>query len=527
MNRTRTFTSSALTLAMASALLVFAASAPAMAAESCGDVVLVLDESGSIAPNEAVVRSAVEDFLVGIGDSGSSAAIIEFGTASNAVFDFTQVDAANLAATFLPYLDGTSGGDVYDAPSQTGSYTNWDDSLDDVSLLDTSAHPDPLVLFLTDGDPTAYNLDHTGDPGGVSVGGVTPTALDRAVEEANEIKAQGSHIIAVGLGASLSSGSSLGRLEAVSGTSHFDGSGPLDLDETDVVLVPNFAELPAVMSLIAEAMCAQPQIDVTKSASAAVVTAGSEVTYTIEVMNTGNTDLFNVTVTDPLVPSCSVVIGTLVVGATTTYQCTTVLWAPLTNTVVASGSDNFGTTVNDQDSASVSLRALGTGTPGYWKNHTDAWPVFGDQMIVGDWNHDTVCSAGEVCLELSLDEALTAISQPARGDTTWILARALITAWLNVSSGNDSSCIAQTIDDATAWLLANPIGSEVGGGSDAWAIAQPLAEELDAYNNGLLCAEHRDSVSQVASSATESTSTGTTTTTTTFPGKGKAKGRTG
>lgn len=526
MTRTRTFTSSALAVAMFTALLVFVASQPAMAAESCGDVVLVLDESGSIEPNEAIVRSAVEDFLMGIGDTGSSAAIIEFGTASNQVFGFMEVNGANLTSTFSPYLDGSSAGDIYDAPSQTGPYTNWDDALDDVSLLDTTAHPDPLVLFLTDGDPTAYNLDHTGEAGGVSVTSVS-TALARAVEEATQVKAQGSHLIAVGLGASLSSGASLGRLEAVSGTRHFDGSGPLDLDETDVVLIPDFAELPAVMSLIAEAMCADPEIEIMKSASAPVVTAGSEVTYTIEVTNTGNTDLHNVTVTDPLVPSCSRVIGTLAAGETSTYQCTTVLWAPLTNTAVASGSDNFGTTVNDQDSASVLLRALGTGTPGYWKNHTDAWPVFGDQMIIGDWNHDTVCSGGEVCLELSLDDAAAALSQPARGDTTWILGRALIAAWLNVSSGNDSSCVAQTIDDATAWLLVHPMGSGVGGGTDAWAVAQPLAEELDAYNNGLLCAEHRDSTSGAEISVTESNTTSTTTTTTTFPGKGKAKGRTG
>ncbi len=95
-------------------------------------------------------------------------------------------------------------------------------------------------------------------------------------------------------------------------------------------------------------------------------------------------------------------------------------------------------------------------------------------MIIGDWNHDTVCPGGEVCLELSLDEAAAALSQPARGDTTWILGRALITAWLNVSSGNDASCVDQTIDNATARLLVGP-------------------------------------------SITESSATGTTTTTTTFP----------
>jgi hypothetical protein len=60
-----------------------------------------------------------------------------------------------------------------------------------------------------------------------------------------------------------------------------------------------------------------------------------------------------------------------------------------------------------------------------------------------------------------------------------------------VAIGNDSSCIASSISFADAWLIANPLGSNVSGSSAAWAIAEPYHNQLDAYNNGLLCAPHR------------------------------------
>ena len=35
-------------------------------------------------------------------------------------------------------------------------------------------------------------------------------------------------------------------------------------------------------------------------------------------------------------------------------------------------------------------------------------------------------------------------------------------------------------------------GSAVAGSSAAWKVGEPLYLMLDAYNNGLLCAPHRD-----------------------------------
>jgi uncharacterized repeat protein (TIGR01451 family) len=222
------------------------------------------------------------------------------------------------------------------------------------------------------------------------------------------------------------------------------------------------------------------------------VIAGTEVTYHIEISNTGNVDLHNVLLDDPLVPECGDEIVSLSVGESVTVSCATTIWAPITNTATATGEDPFGTPVSDDGSATVTLLSSGTGTPGFWKNHQEVWPVSGGGVLVGDWNHNKVCDTDEVCLGLTAEEALEAVSTPPRGDMTWNLSRHLVTAWLNVTSGNESACIRETIDSATQWLLDHPLGSDVSGGADAWTAASGWAETLDEYNNGRLCAEHRD-----------------------------------
>ncbi|MBI4526964.1 MAG: hypothetical protein HY695_24470 [Deltaproteobacteria bacterium] len=121
----------------------------------------------------------------------------------------------------------------------------------------------------------------------------------------------------------------------------------------------------------------------------------------------------------------------------------------------------------------------GTGTPGYWANHRDAWPV--NSIIVGPYLY-------------TRDEAINLIKKATKKDVTYIMAQAFIAAVLNVSDNNDDSCIQETIDAADLWLFANPPGSRVpgGGANSPWRIGEPLYKLLDDYNNGRLCAPHRD-----------------------------------
>ncbi len=121
---------------------------------------------------------------------------------------------------------------------------------------------------------------------------------------------------------------------------------------------------------------AAPGITVDKSPATQNVTTNGIATFTITVTNTGNVDLANVNVSDPLVPACDNAIGTLAISATVSYGCQDMnVTGSYTNVVTATGVYTGGpATVTDTDSAaviytsptSVSLSGLGgdsTGIP--------------------------------------------------------------------------------------------------------------------------------------------------------------------
>jgi hypothetical protein len=85
-------------------------------------------------------------------------------------------------------------------------------------------------------------------------------------------------------------------------------------------------------------------------------------------------------------------------------------------------------------------------TPGYWKNHLDAWP------------QETLMLGG---VEMSQYELLGYLIAPVRGDATVILARHLIASKLNVLNGADPS-IQTVIDDADDYLAVHPVFSRPG-----------------------------------------------------------------
>lgn len=120
----------------------------------------------------------------------------------------------------------------------------------------------------------------------------------------------------------------------------------------------------------------------------------------------------------------------------------------------------------------------GTGTPGYWKNHPEAWPVA--SITIGGVTYTKA-------------QALDIMGMPD-GDKTYTLFRALVSAKLNGLIGNETSCVNGTIADADSWMaMYGPPGSKVKASSSAWKIGEPLYLTLDDYNNGYLCAPHRSS----------------------------------
>jgi hypothetical protein len=117
----------------------------------------------------------------------------------------------------------------------------------------------------------------------------------------------------------------------------------------------------------------------------------------------------------------------------------------------------------------------GTGTPGYWKNHPDAWPV------------STITVGGNTYTDA---QAIAWLGKVGKDKSTTMFS-ALVPAMLNIMVGNDGSCVNGTIAAANTWMAAHPVGSNIAGSSDAWAAGEPLQSTLDSYNNGLLCAPHR------------------------------------
>jgi hypothetical protein len=120
----------------------------------------------------------------------------------------------------------------------------------------------------------------------------------------------------------------------------------------------------------------------------------------------------------------------------------------------------------------------GTGTPGYWKNHPEAWPV------------QTITIGG---VSYTKDQAIVWLSSSVTKDKTLTMFASLVSAKLNVLVGNDSSCVSSTIANADNWMaVSGPVGSGVAASSLAWKLGEPYHRLMDNYNNGMLCAPHRD-----------------------------------
>lgn len=115
---------------------------------------------------------------------------------------------------------------------------------------------------------------------------------------------------------------------------------------------------------------------------------------------------------------------------------------------------------------------VGTGTPGYWMNHPEAWPV--ESIPVG----------GQV---FTKGAAIALMQSPVKGDKSLTLFAAFVAAKLNVLIGNcPPECYS--LDEINTWLFNFPVGSGVKANSEAWQYShgEALYWCLDDYNNGLL-----------------------------------------
>ncbi|MCU0784642.1 MAG: carboxypeptidase regulatory-like domain-containing protein [Verrucomicrobia bacterium] len=211
-------------------------------------------------------------------------------------------------------------------------------------------------------------------------------------------------------------------------------------------------------------------------------TNGQPMTFNGTVSNTGSSVVTNITVTHSLAGQL-MVIGSLGANASVNYSGSFTPPAcglDITTTVTARGRavcDNSEVSAEASSTCSMPCPpvAPGTGTPGYWKNHPETWPV--DKIMIGA----TIFTKAQ---------AIQMMQQSVNGDKRRTLFNALVCAKLNVLIGNEGSCVAKTIILADQWFVTYG-ATPVKASSSAWRKGEPLSLMLDNYNNGLLCAPHR------------------------------------
>lgn len=274
-------------------------------AKACGiDVTLILDASGSVNSSHAVenVRDAGRSFLSALQDTNSTGRVIQFATVSQELAGRELIDVNSMAgggafgraiAAYYNPIPPVSGFTVKSlnqngnptqangwSNSNSNQYTNWQQTLNQTAAENPDTDPDPespdLVVFVTDGDPTAYDFDRDGDPFypstpptvGVNTNRNSAGAqitIDRAVEAANAVKGNDSRVLTVGVGSALNNSASLGRLQQVSGTNVARTADEFDITTTDVALVTDFDDLESAIRNVVLQLCS-PSLTIRKLA---------------------------------------------------------------------------------------------------------------------------------------------------------------------------------------------------------------------------------------------------------------------
>jgi len=106
-------------------------------------------------------------------------------------------------------------------------------------------------------------------------------------------------------------------------------------------------------------------------------------------------------------------------------------------------------------------------TPGFWKNHPEAWPV--SSITIGGVTY-------------SMASAIAFMQEPTAGDKTHNMFEHLVAAKLNILNGCVPNGIDDVIDDADDWMIDHPLDSDVKANSPAWDEGEPIFNLLVSYN---------------------------------------------
>lgn len=198
--------------------------------ETCGlDIALVLDNSTSISSSEmSQMKSAVTAFTNALAGTPTRFSVIRFADEASVLRSFTgDIGSVNDAINAIPV---------------GGGYTNWEDGFKKAkNTFDPRPNPN-LVIFASDGNP---NTNGDG-PGGNATPDGSPAAMNPAIEIANELKSDGTRILAIGIGSDLA----VENMKAVAGAKVNTG----DILTSDVITT-DFSGLSAQLAALASETC--------------------------------------------------------------------------------------------------------------------------------------------------------------------------------------------------------------------------------------------------------------------------------
>ncbi|MCT1549684.1 SpaA isopeptide-forming pilin-related protein [Brevibacterium casei] len=213
-------------------------------ADKCGlDIGIDLDLSNSLSEEDVDdSKSAAKAIASGLAGTPSKVSVNSFATfgpdGTNEPIPSTSVATSNSVDELNGQIDA-----LQRVPSDSGG-TNWDRGL---GQLDGSKHD--LVLFVTDGKPTAYGIPGT-ESGNNDRGTRTDQIdIDKAIESSNSLKSQGTKVVGLGVGGGINED----NIKLVSGEEAGD----------DYFIVSDYSELAEQLREVATKSC-QGTLNVTK-----------------------------------------------------------------------------------------------------------------------------------------------------------------------------------------------------------------------------------------------------------------------
>jgi len=115
-----------------------------------------------------------------------------------------------------------------------------------------------------------------------------------------------------------------------------------------------------------------------------------------------------------------------------------------------------------------------TYTQGFWKNHSDAWPV--QNLMLG-------------AVSYNASQLLLILNRPAQGNGLITLAHQLIATKLNIANGADPTAVQQTASVADA-MIGGLIIPPIGNGYLSPGQTSNLTDTLTEYNEGTIGPGH-------------------------------------